>query len=330
MHHVFLSYVQQDSALIDKLAAALRAAGVVIWRATDNLEPGVRWSAAIRNAIVQGRFFLACFSENYTRRQRTYMSEELRTAVDEVRKRPYDLPWFIPVRLAECTIPEYSISATETLADLQRVDLFPDWDSGYQKLLKLLRSRLEDTSVSSALTAAASFTAPAPAVAHSASPILITPDEREIYCVVETKGAIAVIENMPVAGAGLKTKAIIDLNRSGSTARPERLALNPAGTTIYVTDPPSDEVIVIDRGHNNAVVDRIVVGRIPQSIVFTPDGKKGYVSNQGPIPLGTISVIDTKTNRVVRTIRGMNIPEGLALNPKTNRLYVTSQGGYGT
>jgi len=127
----------------------------------------------------------------------------------------------------------------------------------------------------------------------------------------------------------LKTKDILDLNRSGSAAHPQRLALNPDTNVLYVTDPLLDEIIVIDRGHNNAIQTRIPVGRLPRSIVFTPNGDKAYVSNEGPIPQGTISVVDARNHRVLRTIKGVNTPEGLALDPSNHRVYIASQSGYG-
>jgi len=122
----------------------------------------------------------------------------------------------------------------------------------------------------------------------SASAILVTPDAKEIYYVDENNGKIVVVENLPQAASGLKTKAVIDVNRSGSAAHPERLALNPITNRLYVTDSRSDEVIVIDRSHDNDVETRIPVGRIPRSIVFTANGEKAYVSNEGPIPQGAL------------------------------------------
>lgn len=94
---------------------------------------------------------------------------------------------------------------------------------------------------------------------------------------------------MPANGGGLKTKARIDLNRSGTAAHPQRLALNPATNILYVTDPLSDEVIAIDRGHNNEIIGRIAVGRLPRSIVFASNGEKAYVSNEGPVHAATSS-----------------------------------------
>ncbi|MFQ5686591.1 MAG: YncE family protein [Candidatus Scalindua sp.] len=168
-----------------------------------------------------------------------------------------------------------------------------------------------------------------------ASAILVTEDEKEIYAVDEVAGKIVIIERKPVGGGGLKTKMEVDLNRSGVQVRPQRLAISPDGKFVYITNPSADEIIIIDRGHNNTVLEPRSVGRLPRSIAFTPDGTKAYVSNEGPIPQGSISVIrviDEKKNHVHQVIRnkaitGVNCPEGIAIPYNGRKLYVASQCG---
>lgn len=168
------------------------------------------------------------------------------------------------------------------------------------------------------------------------SSILVTQDEREIYAIDETAGKIVIFERKPEGGGGLKKKMEVDLNRSGTKVRPQRLAISPDGNFIYVTNPSADEIIIIDRGHNNAVLDhRISVGRLPRSIAFTPDGSKAYVSNEGPIPQGSISIIrvvDDKKKYVHQVIEnkkitGINCPQGMAIPYDGKKLYVASQCG---
>ena len=68
------------------------------------------------------------------------MNEELMLAVDELRQYSIDRPWFIPVLLSECNVPALSIGGSQTLLDFQWVNLYSDWDSGVQKLLRVLES----------------------------------------------------------------------------------------------------------------------------------------------------------------------------------------------
>jgi hypothetical protein len=124
MKHVFVSYVRENHDLVDRLCVDLRSRGIEVWLDRDEILPGRRWRDAIREAIQDGAFFIACFSDEYMSRQRTYMNEELTLAIGEIRKRPTEAAWFIPVRLSECDLPKRTIGAGESLSDLQWVDLF--------------------------------------------------------------------------------------------------------------------------------------------------------------------------------------------------------------
>ena len=97
--HVFVSYVREDHERVDRLANALRVAGVEVWVDRDALEPGQFWKDSIRRAIDDGAFFLACFSEAYVTRDETYMNEELSLAIERLRLMRRDRAWFIPVLL---------------------------------------------------------------------------------------------------------------------------------------------------------------------------------------------------------------------------------------
>ena len=132
---VFISYVRADEAEVHRLASDLQAAGANVWLDRKGLQPGQTWKRAIRHAIHAGTFFIACFSEAYTQRSATYMNEELLVAIDVLRQKPMDAAWLIPVRLSPVRVPDYDISPTATLADLQFVDMFPDWQTGIAALV---------------------------------------------------------------------------------------------------------------------------------------------------------------------------------------------------
>lgn len=134
--HVFISYVRENAKDVDLLAEAIRRSGVQVWLDRETLQPGIRWRNAIRRAIEQGAFFLACFSAEYVEKGKSYMNEELTLAIDELRTYPTDKVWFIPVRLSPCEIPDRVIGAGETLRNLQYVDLFADWDRGVADILR--------------------------------------------------------------------------------------------------------------------------------------------------------------------------------------------------
>lgn len=139
MPHVFVSYVRESQEDVDRLCRELTKHGVKVWLDRNDIKPGSRWKDAIREAIQQGDFFIACFSEKYQRRDKTFMNEELALAVEELRKYRPGRPWFIPVLFEDCDVPSFSISDRETLLDIQWVLLFLDWDVGIQRILDVIQ-----------------------------------------------------------------------------------------------------------------------------------------------------------------------------------------------
>jgi hypothetical protein len=123
--HAFISYVHEDSELVDGLCNVLDAAGIAVWRDREQLWPGDEWKVQIRRAIQGGSLaFIACFSEQSVARNRSYQNEELILAVDEYRMRPPGRPWLFPVRFNDVDLPELDLGAGRTLGELQRADLF--------------------------------------------------------------------------------------------------------------------------------------------------------------------------------------------------------------
>ena len=121
MAHVFISYMHSNERLVQRLCNDLTDQGIRVWIDRNSISPGVRWRQAIRRAIRDGAFFIACFSKQYSERDRSYMNEELVLAIEELRLRPTDMAWFIPVKLNRCEIPDRDIGAGATLQDLQYV-----------------------------------------------------------------------------------------------------------------------------------------------------------------------------------------------------------------
>lgn len=145
MRYVFVSYVRENQAQVDKLVAELQDRGISCWLDRFEILPGQRWKNAIRSAISRGAFFVACFSKDYEQKTKTYMNEELVLAIDELRQRPTDRVWFIPIKLTDCSIPDRPIGAGETLRSIQWIDLYTDWSSGIKKIVSVI----EKTAISS-------------------------------------------------------------------------------------------------------------------------------------------------------------------------------------
>ncbi len=124
---VFISYVRENSDRVDWLCQVLEAAGIPVWLDTAQLWPGQDWRAVIRRAIREDSLaFLACFSSQSVSQSRTYQNEEIVLAINEMRLRPPDQSWLIPVRFDDCQIPDRSIGGDQMLSDLHQSDLFGD------------------------------------------------------------------------------------------------------------------------------------------------------------------------------------------------------------
>jgi len=100
------------------------------------------------------------------------------------------------------------------------------------------------------------------------------------------------------------------------------LAVNPAGTRVYVANEDSNNVSVIDTS-NNTVMATVPVGSVPYTVAVTPDGTRAYVTNGLS---NTVSVIDTSNNTVVATVAVGTSPAGVAVTPDGARAYVANSG----
>ena len=139
MSHVFISYTRENQEIVNRLYTELTDHNIRVWLDSNEIQPGRRWKLAIWDAIRSGAFYIACFSREYSERDSTYMNEELLTAIEELRLRPNNRSWFIPVKLNECEIPNRNIGPSETLRDLQYVTLYEDWDSGISRIVEVIR-----------------------------------------------------------------------------------------------------------------------------------------------------------------------------------------------
>ena len=117
------------------------------------------------------------------------------------------------------------------------------------------------------------------------------------------------------------------------TAVPPSTAPRPAGpVTVYVANsglfgnPPGHTVTPINAATNTAG-KAIPVGRHPQDIVITPDGKTAYVSN-GIGAAGKVTPISTATNTPGPAIPAGALPGGIVITPDGKTAYVAN--AYGT
>ena len=114
---------------------------------------------------------------------------------------------------------------------------------------------------------------------------------------------------------------------SGAATGPPSTVPRPIGpVTVYVANsglfgnPPGQTVTPIDAATNTAG-KAIPVGRHPQDIVITPDGKTAYVANSGS---DTVTPISTATNTPGQAIPAGKWPLDIAITPGGKTAYITN------
>ena len=98
------------------------------------------------------------------------------------------------------------------------------------------------------------------------------------------------------------------------------IALNSAGTRVYVTRPFSNSVTVVD-ATANTVIAAMPVGSGPLGIAVDATGTRIYVAISGT---NTVSVLDATSYAVVAAVAVGAYPDGVAVNPTASRVYVTN------
>jgi WD40 repeat protein len=158
--HAFISYVREDTAVVDRLQRALEEAGIDVWRDVDDIAPGSYWPDAVRAAIEgDGLAFVPCFSAAATAALAAGDSgqqAELEVAIEHHRQPRPGPPWLIPVRLDAGEVPPLALGDGDgdgdrdgdgdgqTLADLQWIDLSgAAWDAGCARLVAAVQAVLQ-------------------------------------------------------------------------------------------------------------------------------------------------------------------------------------------
>jgi YVTN family beta-propeller protein len=134
-----------------------------------------------------------------------------------------------------------------------------------------------------------------------------------------------------VTNLGSGTVSVIDgsTNKVDSNIKgffnPAGVAYDPDNGKIYVTNKEANTVSVINTLRNNNVVATIPVGAAPSAIAHDPDNGKIYVANSGlAYSRGTVSVIDSSTDKVIATIPVGVGPNGVAYDPDNGKIYVAN------
>ncbi len=110
-HAVFLSYASQDAAAANRIAAALRAAGVEVWLDQSELTGGDAWDRKIRSQIGACVLFAPVISANTQARREGYFRIEWKLAAQRTHAMADGTPFLLPIVIdatkdSEALVPE--------------------------------------------------------------------------------------------------------------------------------------------------------------------------------------------------------------------------------
>ena len=98
-HAVFLSYASEDAAAADRVATALRAAGIEVWFDQSELRGGDVWDQRIRREIRTCTLFMPVISANTASRHEGYFRLEWDLADQRTHMMARDRAFIVPVCL---------------------------------------------------------------------------------------------------------------------------------------------------------------------------------------------------------------------------------------
>ena len=94
---VFLSYASEDMAAAERIATALRTAGIEVWFDQSELRGGDAWDRRIREQIHDCRLFVAVVSVHTEGRDEGYFRREWKLAVDRTHDMDERKAFLVPV-----------------------------------------------------------------------------------------------------------------------------------------------------------------------------------------------------------------------------------------
>jgi YVTN family beta-propeller protein len=104
------------------------------------------------------------------------------------------------------------------------------------------------------------------------------------------------------------------------------LAISPDRKRIYTANIGSDSVSVIElgAGQSGARVTQIPIGRQPEGIALSPDGRELWLGHRVD---GLVTVLDTSTNKTIATFNVGEVPLRMTFTPDGKRILIMNPTG---
>ena len=151
--------------------------------------------------------------------------------------------------------------------------------------------------------------------------VVVSPVASQNRAYVAMTSGVAVIDTAANKVVDLNTTTTtLDVIKVGSS--PSALAINPAGTRLYVSNGGSNTVSVVDLTTNKEIT-KVTVGLQPSGLAVSPDGTRLYALNKFGDKL---TVINTANNQVLGSTEVGNSPRYVVVSPNGQQIYVTNYG----
>jgi YVTN family beta-propeller protein len=137
------------------------------------------------------------------------------------------------------------------------------------------------------------------AVGKGPEGIDISPDDKEVWAANSGDGTVSVIDTAT-------SKVIHTFN--AHTKHSNRLKFTIDGKLVLISDPATDELIVVDAA-TKKIVKQLNVGRGPGGILIASGGERAYVALAGD---NAVAVIDLHTLEITECIPTGPGPDGMA------------------
>jgi YVTN family beta-propeller protein len=146
--------------------------------------------------------------------------------------------------------------------------------------------------------------------------VAVNPVNGEVYVTVAANGSKVVAIN-PSTFVNLGAPPVMS---SIPMPSPRGVAVNPAGTVMYVTSYAFDMLHVFNAGGTHDLITTIPMDVSPLGLAVSPDGSKVYVANEDS---NTVTIVNTADYSTTSVPVG-NGPIGVAVSPDGLEVYVTN------
>lgn len=137
MSKVFISYAKENYECAKRLYDDLKKEGYSPWIDEEDVLPGQIWKEEVKKNIEKSKFFILLISSNSVSKQGFFQKEQ-KIALDIYDELPSNSIFIIPVRL-----DNVEKSLDERLNALKWADLFPSYEKGLDKILRVLKTNNE-------------------------------------------------------------------------------------------------------------------------------------------------------------------------------------------